>query len=409
MKSMSAPQPAEKRSLRSRLFLPFLMLANFLIFSFAIFLNSDLVDVASTLKVSVGTASQILTVSSFLGLIVSIAMGFLIVRFKHKSLFLFGLAFFAFGALGCFFAPNFAFMLLFSILIGGGVMAGILVFTMIGDFLPLQKRGIAVGLAVASGAGLGQLIMPQVTSVITNAAGWRAVLLWFIFPLSLVTLLFGFLLLPSKPRRGQTANKPKYAMAFKQILTNKSAVACLVGTALFWFSAVIPVYGVTFYRLHFQESLRMAAIFYSIASAMLLFGSVVGGRLTNRIGRKRLAVGAGVFQGIFAVLMVFVPNVWASLVMWMGSSAFAGVIAAALLGLVLEQVPSFRGTMVSINNSFHYAGYILALTLSGLLLNLCANNFQIIYTMFGGAAISTAAVLFLLAKDPCTKQVLPAD
>jgi MFS family permease len=150
----------------------------------------------------------------------------------------------------------------------------------------------------------------------------------------------------------------------------------------------------------------MAAIFYSIASAMLHLGSLVGGRLTNRIGRKRLAVVAGVFQGIFAVLIVFVPNVWASLVMWMGSSAFAGVIAAALLSLALEQVPIFRGTMVSINASFHYVGYILALTISGFLLNLYANNFQIIYTMFGVAAVSTAVVLFLFAKDPCIKQVL---
>jgi len=380
------------------------MLTSFLLITFTVFLNSDLVDIASTLKVSVGTASQILTVSSLLSLIMGVVMGFLAVRFKHRSLFLLGLAFFAFGALGCFFAPNFASMLFFSIFLGLGIVASIMVYAMIGDFLPLQKRGIAVGLATASGVGLTSLVMPQVTSVITNAAGWRAVLLWFIFPLSLVTLLLGFFLLPSKPRQDQTANKPQYTMAFKQILTNKSAIACLVGTALVFFCAVVPVYAVTFYRLHLQESLSTATIFYSIASAMLLFGSVVGGRLINRIGRKRLAVVGGVFEGIFSVLMVFVPNVWASLVMWMGSSAFAGVIIAALLGLVLEQVPSFRGTMVSINASFHFVGYILALTISGLLLNVYANNFQIIYTMFGGAAISSAAVLFLFAKDPCINQ-----
>ena len=409
MKNMIALHSAEEGSFRNRLFLPFLMLANFLLFSFAIFLSSDLVDVASTLRVSVGTASQILTVSSFLALMMGVAVSFLVVRFKHKSLFLLGLAFFSFGALGCFFASNLPFMLLFDILLGVSTMAGIMIFTMIGDFLPLQKRGIAVGLVVASGGGLAQVIMPQVTSVITNAAGWRSVLLWFIFPLSIVTLLFGFFLLPSKPKPEQTANKPQYGMAFKQILTNKSAIACLVGTALFWFSAVIPVYGVTFYRLHFQESLRTAAIFYSVASAMLLLGSVVGGRLINRVGRKRLSVAGGVFQGIFAVLMVFVPKVEASLVMWMGSSAFAGVFAAALLGLVLEQVQGFRGTMVSIGTSFHYVGYILALTISGLLLDVYANNFQIVYTMFGVAAISSAAVLFLLAKDPCIEQVsLPA-
>jgi MFS transporter, DHA1 family, inner membrane transport protein len=398
---MSSISPAKERNFKTRLFLPFLMLANFLIFSFAIFLNSDLVDVAATLKVSVGTASQILTVSSFLALIMGVAVGFLVIRFKHKSLFLIGLAFFALGALGCFFAPNFALMLFFNIFVGGGAMAGIMIFAMIGDFLPLQKKGLAVGLVVASG-GLVSLIMPQVTSIITNAGGWRAVLLWFIFPLSLVTLLFGFFLLPST-RQEQIANKAQYRMAFRQILKNHSARACLVATALMWFSFVIPVYGVTFYRLHFQESLRMATIFYSLAATMLLLGGIVGGRLINRVGRKRLAVVAGLIQGTLAALMVFIPNVWASLVTWMGGSAFAGVINVALLGLVLEQVPSFRGTMVSINTSFHYVGYILALAISGLLLNIYANNFQIVYAIFGAAAISSAVVLFLFAKDPCIK------
>jgi MFS family permease len=183
MKSMSAPQPAEKRSLRSRVFLPFLMLAQFLIFTTTVFLSSDLKEVASALKVSVGTASQILTVGSLLGLIMGVAMGFLAVRFKHKSLLLLGIASYGAGTLIFFFAPNYATALLSAVFGGiGSAMAGIMVITMIGDFLPLQKRGIAVGLALAAGGGVGQLIMPQVTSLITDAAGWRAVLLWFFFP-----------------------------------------------------------------------------------------------------------------------------------------------------------------------------------------------------------------------------------
>jgi len=103
-----------------------------------------------------------------------------------------GIEFFAFGTIGCFFAPNFAFMLFFSIFLGGEVMAGIIISAMTGDFLPLPKKGFAVGLVVASG-GLVSLIMPQVTSVITNAAGWRASLgSSFRSPLLLCSLGFSF-------------------------------------------------------------------------------------------------------------------------------------------------------------------------------------------------------------------------
>lgn len=405
---MSTPQPAVENSLRSRLFLPALILGSFLTLTFAVFYYNALVDVASTLKVTVGTASQIPTISSYMGLIVGLAMGFLAVKYKHKSLFLVGTAFYAVGALGCFFAPDFASMLFFNIFIGmGSTMIAIMVFALIGDFFFLQKKGLAIGLATAAGSGLANLIMPQLTSVITDAAGWRAVLLWVIFPISVACLLLGFFILPSKPRQLQAANKPQYVQAFKQVLINKSAVACVVGTALMWVSFLVPVYAVTFFRLHFHESLSTGAIFYSVASAMLILGDIVGGRLINRIGRKPLTVVAGVIQGVFAILIVFVPNAGASVVMWMVSAAFGGVMVTALIGLVLEQVPGFRGTMVSLNASFRYIGLIVGLSISGLVLNLYANNFQILYTMFGVAGVASAAVVFLFAKDPCKNPLPP--
>jgi predicted MFS family arabinose efflux permease len=404
---MSTPQQLDvERSLRSRLFLPVLILGEFLTFTFFVFFINAMVNVASTLKVTVGTDSQILTLSNFVGLIVGLAVGFLTVRFKHKSLFLVGAASYAVGALGCFFAPDFPSMLFFNIFIGiGGTMIGIMVFALIGDFLLLQKKGLAVGLTLAAGTGLASLIMPQLTSLVTNALGWRAVLLWVILPISVACLLFGFFVLPSKPRQEQATNKPQYVEAFKQILTNKSAVACVVGTALMWISFLVPTYAVSFFRLHFHESLTTGTIFYSLASAMLILGDIVGGRLINRIGRNPLTVTAGVIQGIAAVLIVFVPNAGISVVMWMVSAAFSGVMGTALTGLVLEQVPGFRGTMVSLNTSFRYIGSIVGLSISGLVLNLYLNNFQILYPMFGAAGEASAAVVFFLAKDPCKPQL----
>ena len=223
--------------------------------------------------------------------------------------------------------------------------------------------------------------------------------LWFIFPIAVVSLLFGFFVLPSKPRQEQTANKPQYLKTFKQILSNKSALACVVGTALDNFSFLSPVYAVSFYRLHFKESLSTGAIFYSIASAMGILGVIVGGRLINRIGRKPLIVIAGVIQGGFVVLIAFMPNAWASVAMWMISAAFASVTITGLTSLVLEQVPGFRGTMMSLNKSFQSSGIIVGLIISGLSLNLYSNNFQILYAMFGVVGVASAAIVFLFAKD----------
>src|SRR5665647_427084 len=185
------------RAYRNRSFMLLLLLSMFLTATFEVFLSNALVNVSTSLKITVGTASQILTIGSFVGLIIGFAMGFLTVRFKHKSLFLVGLAFFVFGALGSFFAPDFLSILFFSLFLGiGGAMTGIVVLALIGDFLPLERKGLAMGLAMG-GAIVANLIVPQVTSIITDASGWRFVLLWFIFPISIICLLFGFFVLPS--------------------------------------------------------------------------------------------------------------------------------------------------------------------------------------------------------------------
>ena len=393
------------KAFRNRLFMLLLFLSMFLAASFEVFLSNALVNVSISLKITVGTASQILTIGSFVGLVVGLIMGLLTVRFKHKSLFLFGLVFFVFGALGSFFAPDFLSILFFSLFLGiGGAMTGIVVLVLIGDFLPLERKGIAMGLAMG-GAIVANLVVPQVTSIITIASGWRFVLLWFIFPISIVCLLFGFFVLPSKPWSEQSTNKPQYAEAFKQILSNKSALACQFGSALANFSFLAPVFAVSFFKLHFNESLSMGAVYYSIASAIGILGVILAGRLINQVGRKNLTVRAGAISGVFAVLIAFMPNVWASAAMWMVSAGFGLAAIVGFNSLNLEQVPDFRGTMMSINSSFRSLGFIVGLTLSGLLLNLYANNFQILYAMFGGAAIASAVVVFMFAKDSIKPQI----
>jgi predicted MFS family arabinose efflux permease len=392
------------KAFRNRLFMLLLLLSMFLTASFEVFLSNALVSVSTSLKITVGTASQILTIGSFVGLAVGLIMGFLTVRFKHKSLFLFGVAFFVFGALGSFFAIDFVLILFFSLFLGiGGAMTSIVVLVLIGDFLPLDRKGLAMGLAMG-GSIVANLVVPQVTSIITNAQGWRFVLLWFIFPISMVCFLFGFFVLPSKPWSRQITSKPQYSEAFKQILSNKSALACQFGSALANFSFLAPVFAVSFFELHFNESLSMGAVYYSIASAVGILGVILAGRLINQVGRKNLTVRAGVISGVFAVLIAFMPNVWASAAMWMVSAGFGLAAIVGFNSLNLEQVPDFRGTMMSINSSFRSFGFIVGLTLSGLLLNIYANNFQILYTMFGGAAIASSAVVFLFAKDSIKPQ-----
>ena len=201
-----------------------------------------------------------------------------------------------------------------------------------------------------------------------------------------------------------TIDKPDYLKAFKHILRNKSALSCMIVASLISVSFLSPIYAISFFTLFFKESLTMGATFYSLASAMGILGVLVGGRLINRIGRKSLAVVACVIQGVFTTLIVFMPNSFASAVMWMMSAFFGSATFVGFTSLVLEQVPDFRGTMISLNTSFQYIGYIVGLTISGLILNLCSNSFQILYIIFGLCGIVSAVLIVLFTRDPCKNQ-----
>jgi MFS family permease len=189
--------------------------------------------------------------------------------------------------------------------------------------------------------------------------------------------------------------------AFKQIWLNKSAIACVAGTALRSFAALVVVYAVSFYRISFSIPATTANIFASAAVAGGILGAVGGGRLINRFGRKPLAIVTLIVSGSFAGLFTFVPNVWVSVAFWAVSATFAAMAATSLNNLVLEQVPGFRASMMSVNHVFNNVGTIIAIAIGGIVLNFYSNNFQLLMTILGVAGISEGMILILLAKDPC--------
>jgi predicted MFS family arabinose efflux permease len=270
--------------------------------------------------------------------------------------------------------------------------------------MPLQKRGAAVGLNV-SAMFLGFVIVGPLSGGISQVAGWRSVLLLFIFPLSMVCLILSLLVIPNKTKtNAEQISKPKYLEAYKQIFLNKSATFCLIGTTFLAIFNTIPVYAVSFYRIFFFTSPLTGGIFSAVAAAGGLFGGAAAGRLVNQYGRKLLTVTGAFIAGIFAILFTFMPIMWISVVFWAVSASLAAFTMAALFSLVLEQVPEFRASMMSTNSTFRAAGAILGIAIGGIVLNLYENNFQLLMTVFGASGIALAAVIFLFAKDPSKTQ-----
>jgi len=393
------PSLTEKHS-SGRLFLPSLAFSYFATGPLGVLTGLLLIDIALTFECSVGVMGQINTLYYVAAVIFALFMGVLSVRFGHKSLLMIGLLFVNISALGCAVASNFNLMLMSYSLSGvGTAMVAPMAITLIGEHFPLEKRASAVGWIVAGGA-LSYVIGAPVIGFIAGLWDWRFVLFIFIIPISLASLLLAFIGLPSKSRSHQTTmSKESYLGSFKGVLSNRSATACLVGSILRSVSfMVVLLYGISFFRQRFLMSEGSASIVMLVAALCYTLGSLVTGRLVNRFGRKPLTVLTALLAGIFAISFAYLPNPWLSLALNFLGAWFFGMGASASSSLTLEQVPKFRGTMMSLNSAAQNLGSALGAALGGLALIFF--DYELLGLTLGALGIVAAIVFHLLAIDP---------
>ncbi len=72
--------------------------------------------------------------------------------------------------------------------------------------------------------------------------------------------------------------------------------------------------------------------------------------------------------GAFILFFTFAPNLWLSLGLTLAGCLFAGMRATANISLTIEQVPEFRGTVMSISAASANMGSALGSGLGGLAL-----------------------------------------
>jgi predicted MFS family arabinose efflux permease len=380
------------------LFVPVLLISVFITWSYTAFYSTHLLDIALTFRISIGTASQALIVARVVGLLFSLLMGVLTIRFSHKSLFITGILLFGLAVLGSYLAPNFSSFLLCQIFLGiGFISVAIISLVLIGDFLPFEKRGWTIGLVVSAGL-LAKVFVPLLSSVVSNMAGWRSVLIWFMIPIVIASFLSCLFIIPAK-RQAITTNKQLYWSVFRKIFSNQSAVACLISLTLLAFLSVLPVFAVSFYRIAFHSSPITAAFYLSIAGVGGAIGGLVGGRLINIMGQKKIAVITALFSSCLTAVFTFIPNADISAVIWVASACILSMNLTSLHSLVLEQVPAHRGSMMSVESTFRNIGLILGVVFGGLILEMFSNNFRLLMFTMSLLAMISVPILLLKAKE----------
>src|SRR5512139_1173075 len=215
-----------------------------------------LVDIGSTFNVSVGVASQLATANHAGEFVSALLMGALAVHFRYKSLVLAGILLVLFSAIGSFLAPDFMTLQFFFVVEGlGSVMFSVMSFTVVGDVFAPQRRAKAVSYLMAALFGMALMSFP-LSGLIANVAGWRFNFLLQMLPIGFAGLLLALFVVPSKLRKQIVGiDQVSYFKSFRQVLTDKSALACLIGSFLASAGSTIAIFRIAFYREVFSASL----------------------------------------------------------------------------------------------------------------------------------------------------------
>ncbi len=363
------------------------------------------VDIAKTFfgsasPAAVASVSQLVPANSGAEIVFAFAMSVLAVRFRHKPLLLAGTIIVVISAVGSFFAPNLSSLqLLFALEGAGSIVVNIMMVTLIADNLPPDKKAKALGYIYSVG-GAAALIIILLLGYITSLGGWRFGYLILAIPFSLAALILSFVVIPSKPNQQYTTKANPYVASFKQIFTNRSATAVLIANILTVAGAQVAIWAVAFYRTKFGLTREWTGLIYDLAIVLFIIAPLVAGRLVNRFGAKRLCVTSGFLAAVFVLVFFFVPFLWGALVLDMLHVWFASTALVAGACLVVDQVPNYRSTMVSLNNIFNSTGNAIAAAIGGALLYATNGIYGSVGAALGIMTIAGVAILFLFAKDP---------
>jgi len=386
----------------SKLFLPSLILAGFATQPPETILSLLLIDIAESFNTTVGTMGQIRTTAAVLTLISAVSMGALSIKMRHKTLLLAGLGCFIVSGIGCSLARDYSTMLATYSLSGIGLaMVSPMAFALIGRHVPLEERANATGFFIAGNAS-SFMIGGPVLSYLTRIGSWRYAFLFYMLPIALAGAVLSWLGVPSEDSTPISGGSGSYMDGIKALLSNGSVLACLLGGLLAkatW-QGVIS-YGISFYRDRFQMSRGWASLVLSGIALAFIVGVLGSGRLINRLGRKTVTFYSFLLTGVFSVFYMNLPLFTVSVAVILVMSLVSGFRRNAGQSLSLEQVPRYRGSMMSLSTAGDSLGSALGAGLGGLLLT--AGGYWMVGLTLGMLGVFSSLIIRLYAVDPTEK------
>lgn len=299
-------------------------------------------------------------------------------RFGRKRLLLVLYTLFALATLACGLAPGYGALMVARIAAGvfGGVLSA-LCQTIVGDVVPFERRGRAMGIVMTAfsvstvaGVPLGLLLSAHLS--------WHAPF-FGIAGLSAVLAVFAAVMLPVLDDHLREPGRVSALRGVGQVLADANHQKAFMLSGLLMFSGftVIP-----YITIHMQNNVGLRPdqipLIYLCGGVATLFTARLFGRITDRRGK------VGTFRWLTVAAMVPMAIITLTTARWplpavlaVTTAFFIGMSGRMIPGMAILTAaaqPQLRGTFMTLNASVQSAGIGVAAYMGGLLIRRDVNG-----------------------------------
>lgn len=292
-------------------------------------------------------------------------------RFDRKKLLDYSMVGFIIGTILCGLAPTFFLLLLGRILTGvfGGIL-NILVFALVTDLVPFERRGRAMGTVMASFSVASVLGIP-IGLAIADVSSWHWTFFFIAF-FSVFIAYAGMRLLPSQPAKENRQSGKEVLMRFAGMLQKREyvrayALILMVSMSMFLLIPFLSPYavqniGIESYQLKYM---------YLVAGICTVITARYIGKMTDKHGTLKIFTMLALSSLVPIWLYTHVGHI-GFIPYLILSAIFMTVVSGRMIPLMtlISEVPEVveRGTFMGLLNSVRSFGTASATLIAGLLI-----------------------------------------
>ncbi len=338
---------------------------------------------------------------------------FLIDRFDRRPALLFLYSGFTIGTLLCAIAPTYFWFIMGRIVTGGfSSVLSALIFAVIGDCIPEQRRGMATG-TVLSAFPIASVIGVPIGLYLANHGEWNYPF-FMLTVISAVTLALAYRELPSMCAHLQANTTPETPLEAARKLyalistpNHRNALVFMVWLMIGGFT-VIP-YISPYVVANVGMSEAQLPLIYFFGGAATIFTSRIVGQLSDKFGKAKMFTIMSFCSIIFICAVTNLPRVplgLALVITTLFMITMNGRFVPAVALVTSSVNPKLRGSFMSINASVQQLASGASSLVAGLIIGKATDGTMTNYNLVGLLAIlATVLCLFLVRRIKIFEEV----